>query len=145
MAAVLTLRDVSAEQAADQHLQAWMLAVGLLCLTVLTGLLFVYLRHALKPLERSVEVLAELSRGQLAVALDGLEAFRNDEAGQIVKGVTVLRGEMLNLKMLRDERTRSRHQQERLIRNQLKQLAGSRMNAPGPKYCTPWDRMMAGG
>lgn len=125
VAAVLTLRDVSAEQAADQHLQAWMLAVGLLCLTVLTGLLFVYLRHALKPLERSVEVLAELSRGQLAVALDGLEAFRNDEAGQIVKGVTVLRGEMLNLQMLRDERTRSRQQQERLIRNQLKQLAGS--------------------
>lgn len=124
-AVLLTLRDVGADRAADQRLVASVLAVGLACLLGLVTALFVYLRHAMLPLERSVAVLGQLARGNLAVALDGNEDTRDDEAGRIAQGVNTLRGEMLNLQMLRDERTRSRQQQERLIRNQLKQLAGS--------------------
>lgn len=124
-AVLLTLRDVGTDRAADQRLVAGVLAVGLACLLGLVAALFVYLRHAMLPLERSVAVLGQLARGNLAVALDGNEDTRDDEAGRIAQGVNTLRGEMLNLQMLRDERTRSRQQQERLIRNQLKQLAGS--------------------
>lgn len=124
-AALLTLRDVGADRAADRRLVAGVLAVGLACLVGLVAGLFVYLRHAMLPLERSVAVLGQLARGNLGMALDGNEGARDDEAGRIAQGVNALRGEMLNLQMLRDERTRSRQQQERLIRNQLKQLAGS--------------------
>lgn len=123
--ALLVLRDVQARHEADNRINALALAAGGLLLLALGGAAFVYLRVALAPLERSVDVLARLAQGDLRSALDEADEAKDDEAGQIARGVAVLRAEMLNLQMLRDERVRTRQQQERLIRNQLMHLAGS--------------------
>jgi sigma-B regulation protein RsbU (phosphoserine phosphatase) len=123
--ALLLVRDVTAQRAADRRAVATM-AGGTLALILLLGLVvFAYLRRALRPLERSVQVLGALSRGDLRTALDDEDQALADEAGHIARGVETLRNELLNLQMLREERIRTRQQQERLIRRQLKLLAES--------------------
>lgn len=123
--ALLTLHDVSAQHAADRR-TAWVTGIAsALFLLALAVFVFTYLRRALRPLERSVGVLGQLSQGDLDAALDEADEAQPDEAGRIARGVASLRQEMLNLQMLRDERTRIRQQQERLIRRQLKALAES--------------------
>ncbi len=121
---LLLVRDVSDADRNDQIISIFAFgSVGLL-LSVLGLFVFTYLRQALLPLERSVHVLAALAQGELRTGLgEDDDQLLKDEAGQIARGVAVLRGEMLNLKMLRDERIRTRKQQERLIRQQLKLLA----------------------
>ncbi|WP_423455518.1 PP2C family protein-serine/threonine phosphatase [Ottowia sp. VDI28] len=84
---------------------------------------FAYLRRALRPLERSVQVLDRLASGDLRAMPDEDDQALPDEAGQIARSVAALRNEMFNLQMLRDERVRIHQQQERLIRRQLRQLA----------------------
>lgn len=123
--ALLTVRDISAQRAAERQSALFMLVLGALSSAALGLGLFIYLRRALMPLERSVQVLAELSRGNVNAALDEGDQALPDEAGQIARGVAALRLELLSLQMLRDERIRIRRQQERLIRNQLKLLADS--------------------
>ncbi len=53
-----------------------------------------------------------------------LDAQQLDESGQIAAGIERLRGEMLNLRILREERQRERWRQETLIRDELRELAG---------------------
>jgi sigma-B regulation protein RsbU (phosphoserine phosphatase) len=116
-------RDVT--QIADREVGGTYLYVGgALMLVLLTAAgAFYYLRNALDPLGRAVSALEKLARGDTNVRLDAEGEQRNDEAGKIGQGIAALRGEMLNLQMLRDERNRARQQQERVIRDQLKALA----------------------
>ena len=123
--ALLLLRDVTAEHASDQREFIVAAAGALLFVAALGTLLFAFLRRAMLPLERSVRVLGALSQGDLHTALDEDDLALPDEAGRIARGVEALRGEMLNLQMLREERIRMHQQQERLIRRQLKLLAES--------------------
>jgi phosphoserine phosphatase RsbU/P len=125
IASLLLMRDVTQQSRADFKVLA---SVALATVLVLIGLgtaMFFYLRQTFRPLERAVRVLGALSQGDLRTALDEEDQALPGEAGQIARGVEALRTEMLNLQMLRDERTRTRQQQERLIRAQLKQLAES--------------------
>src|SRR5690606_29157940 len=69
--------------------------------------------------------LDALARNDLDVAVDEVDEDRPDEAGQMARGVAALRNELTNLHMLREERVRQRQQQERVIHQQLMQLAGS--------------------
>ena len=98
------------------------LQTGAVLLLVLGGLL-VFLRHALDPLTRNVQVLESLARGQTDVALYAGEDDAPDESGSVARGVLQLRTELLSLETLRQERVRTRRQQERLIRDQLRSLA----------------------
>jgi phosphoserine phosphatase RsbU/P len=123
--ALLSLRDVTAVAAADRR-AAWSTAFVGGLLLLFTGIaVFAYLRRVVSPLERSVGVLNALAQGDLRAALDDVDEAPKDESGQIARGVAQLRMEMLNLQMLRDERVRTRQQQERLIRTELKHLAES--------------------
>lgn len=122
---LLLVRDVSTQREGDRRTAALAFAGGLALLLVLAVSVFAYLRRAMRPLERSVQVLGALSQGDLRAALDEDDQALPNEAGQIARGVAALRGEMLNLQMLREERIRTRQQQERLIRRQLKLLAES--------------------
>lgn len=125
VAALLALQDVSVQQAREQR-SAWLLVLGVLVVLLGMGtLVFVYLRGALSPLQRSVDVLGALAQGDLRATLDDADEAQEDEAGRIARGVATLRLELLNLQMLRDERLRTRQQQERLIREQLALLAQS--------------------
>lgn len=123
--ALLLVRDITHQRTTERQMAVFMLVLGLLFSTALGAGLFVYLRRAFNPLERSVQVLNALSRGELNASLDEGDEALQDEAGQIARGVASLRLELLSLQMLRDERLRIRRQQERLIRTQLKLLADS--------------------
>lgn len=123
--ALLLVRDITRQRMAERQMTAFMLVLGVLFSAALGAGLFVYLRRAFNPLERSVQVLNALSRGELNASLDEGDEALQDEAGQIARGVASLRLELLSLQMLRDERLRIRRQQERLIRTQLKLLADS--------------------
>lgn len=94
-------------------------------LALVFGLVYSYLRSVTEPLGRAVEHLDALARGDVDSGLDEADELESDEAGQISRGVSALRREMLNFQVLREERTRSRQQQERLIREQLRALAES--------------------
>lgn len=122
---LLLLRDVTEQRQGDRRTAAAAVAGGLGLLLILAGAVFAYLRRAMRPLERSVQVLGALAHGDLRAAPDEDDQALPTEAGQIARGVAALRGEMLNLQMLREERIRTRQQQERLIRRQLKLLAES--------------------
>lgn len=123
--ALLVLRDVSEERQRERQAAVLVLLAAGVLLALLAAAVFAYLRQAMRPLERSVEVLGALARGDLRATVDEDDQQGQDEAGRIARGVAALRNEMLNLQMLREERVRTRQQQERLIRGQLKLLAES--------------------
>jgi len=118
----VSLRDVSSERAGEVR---WLVGGGSIAF-VLAGLilatLFVHMRQAFAPLGRAVDVLTALSRGDTRVRFD---AVRLDEAGQIADGIGRLRGELINLETLREERERERRRQEVIIRDELRELAGT--------------------
>ncbi|MFY3383344.1 PP2C family protein-serine/threonine phosphatase [Paracidovorax sp. MALMAid1276] len=123
--ALVWMQDVSAQHRADQwfNLAA---AGGALVFAVLIVLgLAAYMQHAMEPLTRSVGVLKALASGATDASLDDGEEEAEDESGAIARGVVAIRSELLNLETLRQERVRTRHQQERLIRDQLRSLAES--------------------
>ncbi len=113
--------DVQQERLFAQRLA---LQAGAVLLLVMGGLLL-FLRHALDPLARSVQVLESLAQGQTDVALYAGEEDAQDESGSVARSVLQIRTELLSLETLRQERVRTRRQQERLIRDQLRSLAES--------------------
>ncbi len=118
----VTLRDITTDRA---HEQTWLFSsagVALLVVVTILGALFAHLRHSFEPLAVAVHVLTALSRGDTSVRLD---VEQLDEAGQIADGVARLRGEMINLRLLREERQRERWRQEKIIREELRELAGT--------------------
>ncbi|WP_159910909.1 PP2C family protein-serine/threonine phosphatase [Pantoea sp. 18069] len=118
-------RPVSADVLQDRlFAQRVALQAGAVLLLVMGGL-FLFLRHALDPLARNVQVLQSLAQGQTDVALYAGEEDAQDESGSVARGVLQIRSELLSLETLRQERVRTRRQQERLIRDQLRSLADS--------------------
>ena len=123
--ALVWMQDVSAAHYADRLFSRTTLAAALAFAALLAAGLVVYLRHAMEPLSRSVGVLNALARGATDASLDQGEEDAEDESGEIARGVVAIRSELLNLETLRQERIRTRQQQERLIRGQLRTLADS--------------------
>lgn len=124
-AVLVWLRDaadsVRAERRADIAL-----TTGLAFFAVLLAAgLLLWLRHVTEPLGRAVGVLQSLAAGKTDAALDEGEDEAEGEAGDMARGIGAIRAELLNLQTLRDERIRTRRQQERLIRDQLRTLADS--------------------
>jgi phosphoserine phosphatase RsbU/P len=119
----VSLRDVS--ESTQRELGGnYLYVVIALTLVLVTGVgVFLYLRNALDPLGRAVSGLEALARGDTNAQVHLSEQRRDDEAGKINQGIGLLRGELLNFQMLRDERHRARKQQERVIREQLRVLA----------------------
>ena len=122
VASFVTLEDVSAERARERRWLAGLGAAALLIVAATLAALFAHQRRSFLPLSRVVEVLTALSRGDTSVRID---AERSDEAGLIAMGVARLRGEMIDLDILRDERRREHRRQEAIIRDELRGLAGT--------------------
>ena len=121
--ALLALHDITGQQAQERLALQVAAGFALVLMAALALGLFRYARYLFSPLERSVVVLRRLSRGDLEADLGDEDEAQPGEAGQIARGVAALRLEMLNLRTLREERTRAGEQQERLIRTQLMALA----------------------
>lgn len=121
--ALVTLRNESEQLAADTK-KAFLLAVAALVgIGLMAAGVWWQVQRFMRPLERSVRVLGELARENLAVSLDDADEAQANEAGAIARGVAALRGEMLSLQVLREERLRVERDQARLIREQLTRLA----------------------
>ncbi len=101
------------------------MAAGSALLLLAAGGIFLFIRHALSPLTRGVNLLHSLAQGDTDAALYGGEEDAQDESGTVARSVMQLRSELLNLETLRQERVRTRRQQERLIRDQLRSLASN--------------------
>lgn len=123
--ALVWTQDVTASYRSDRLFNAIALAAALLFAVALVLSIAIYMRHAMEPLKRSVNVLKALANGRTDAALDDGDEESEDEAGAIARGVVAIRSELLNLETLRQERARTRIQQERLIRDQLRTLADS--------------------
>ncbi|CAN7190104.1 PP2C family protein-serine/threonine phosphatase [Acidovorax sp. LjRoot194] len=123
--ALVWAQDVTAQYRSDKFFN-WAAAGGALLFAALVVMgLAAYMQHAMEPLSRSVGVLKALASGATDASLDDGEEEAEDESGAIARGVVAIRSELLNLETLRQERIRIRHQQERLIRDQLRSLAES--------------------
>ena len=123
--ALVWVQDVTASHRSDRLFNALSLAAALCFAAMLVLAIALYVHHAMEPLKRSVNVLKALSNGRIDAALDDGDEDSEDEAGAIARGVVAIRTELLNLDTLRQERVRTRVQQERLIRDQLRTLADS--------------------
>jgi sigma-B regulation protein RsbU (phosphoserine phosphatase) len=123
--ALVWMQDVTQQYHSDRFFN-WAAAGGALLFAALIVLgLAAYMQHAMEPLSRSVGVLKALASGATDASLDDGEEEAEDESGAIARGVVAIRSELLNLETLRQERIRTRQQQERLIRDQLRSLAES--------------------
>ncbi|QKV54366.1 PP2C family protein-serine/threonine phosphatase [Comamonas antarctica] len=116
-------RPVAQELQQDRQFMQYAAAQIVALVALLTAGLFVFLRHALDPLARNIAVLERLAAGHTEAALVAGEVDAEDESGSVARGVTQIRSELLSLETLRQERVRTRRQQERLIRDQLRSLA----------------------
>lgn len=123
--AVVTLQDTTAESKSDRTFALIWIGIGTFLILVLSISLFIYVRVSLNPLNRAVDVLNALAKGDTSARLANENDERTDEAGDIAQGVVALRDEMVNFTMLREERVRQNKRQEQLIRKQLVGLAGT--------------------
>ncbi|MBU0747480.1 MAG: PP2C family protein-serine/threonine phosphatase [Gammaproteobacteria bacterium] len=123
--ALVWMQDVSAQHRSDRFFNLAAAGGALLFAALIVMGLAAYMQHAMEPLTRSVGVLKALASGATDASLDDGEEEAEDESGAIARGVVAIRSELLNLETLRQERIRTRHQQERLIRDQLRSLAES--------------------
>ena len=117
---LVTLTDHTPEARASQFLGR--LALGgtaVLLLSILLGLHW-YLRRNLQPLEKSVDALQALARGDTSVHLP---LGDNDEIGRIADAIARFRATAQELLAARALRERVRRRQERLLRARLEQLA----------------------
>ena len=119
---VASLHDETAATRRSRWVLAATVALALSGIVAALAGLRLRLRAELAPLGCSVEALTALSRGDTSVRLD---LDRHDEAGRIAEGVERLRGEMMLLETLREERQREMRRQERVIRDELRALAGT--------------------
>lgn len=112
------------EHTADAQAYAFIgrLALGgtlALALAILLGLNW-DLRRSLRPLERSIDALQALARGEADVRLP---AGGDDEIGRIAQAVATFRHNARELAATRALRERVRRRQERLLRTRLQALA----------------------
>ncbi|HLA73543.1 MAG TPA: SpoIIE family protein phosphatase [Steroidobacteraceae bacterium] len=119
---LVTLQEISAERAGQLRWMLGIIGAAVVTIAAILGTLFVHLRRTFEPLSHAVGVLTALSRGDTSVRLD---AEHRDETGQIADGIARLRGELLNLEVLKEERRRERWRQESIIRDELSELAGT--------------------
>lgn len=119
---LVSLRDSTSELAEVNRLGTLILgAVGVFLVLVVTAL-YLYLRHAFRPLEGAISVLKALSSGKTDVTLD---ATGSGEIGRIADTVAVFRANAITLEQQRRHAESNRRRQERLIRQQLSRLAAT--------------------
>ncbi|NBC33658.1 MAG: SpoIIE family protein phosphatase [Alphaproteobacteria bacterium] len=119
---LVTVRDATETLSALRGL-TWLTVGGTagMLLLALAGMTFV-LRAGFRPLDRAVDVLGALSRGDTAV---DLAKESDDEIGRIADAVHGLRRKLVALNDSRRQRELQRRRQERFVRKQMETLAGT--------------------
>jgi sigma-B regulation protein RsbU (phosphoserine phosphatase) len=123
VSALVIVRDVTDITEREFLFTLVWVSLCVLLIVLLTTHFFFYIRHALRPIEKAVDVLDKLSKGDHSEPPDFGENGGQDEAGKITTAVSALRDEMITLDSLREEKVRQRRRQEALIRDKLLSLA----------------------
>ena len=123
VSALVIVRNVTEVTNSEFLFTLGWLTLCIFLIVLLTTNFFFYIRHALLPIEKAVDVLDSLSRGNHSELPDFGGNEGQDEAGKITLAVSALRDEMITLDSLREERIRQRRRQETLIRDRLLSLA----------------------
>lgn len=117
---LVTLRDSTEILETGETLQrSGLIAVATFTIIVILGL-YLYMRHAFKPLEHAISVLDGLSKGNVHETLD--EAG-SGEIRKISEAVSVFRRNTIALQEQQQHVERQRRRQERIIHRQLERLA----------------------
>src|SRR5690606_9309270 len=106
-------REAAAEPLLERQFRQRAAAQIAAVLVLVVGGLFLFLRHALDPLARNVQLLQSLAAGHTDVALYAGEEDAEDESGTLARAALQVRSELVSLETLRQERARTRRQQER--------------------------------
>ncbi len=120
--ALVTLKDATEALSKARRLGSIAIGGGVLFVGLVILGLYIYLRHAFRPLEGAINVLRALSEGDTSVTL---EAEGAGEIGRIAQAVSVFRSNAITLSDQRRQVDRQRRRQERLIRRQMEQLAST--------------------
>lgn len=104
---------------------AWGLASAAALLAILAALVCFHVRDALRPLERAEMLLCAMALGDLRPVPQDDDLQRPDEVGRILRGVALLREELVTLHALRDQRDSDRQFRDGALREQLQRMAGS--------------------
>lgn len=123
VSALVVVRNVTEVTNSEFLFTLGWLVLCIFLIVLLTINFFFYIRHALLPIEKAVDVLDSLSRGNHSEPPDFGDNEGQDEAGKITMAISTLRDEMITLESLREERIRQRRRQETLIRDRLLSLA----------------------
>ncbi len=123
VARLVTARDATGGNTSDSLDDLVLATAAAAALAAMLLAVTLTLRRTLEPLGRTVAVVDALAAGELHTQLDDGDRVLTDEAGRLARAVERLRGELLSLGTLREERSRVSQQQERLIRGQLRALA----------------------
>ncbi|MEW5422387.1 SpoIIE family protein phosphatase [Amorphus sp. 3PC139-8] len=117
---LVTLRDATDSLTSANQLQGvGLVGIAIFAVVVLI-LLYLYMRHAFRPLEHAISVLEALSKGNLHQTLD---ETGSGEIRKISEAVAVFRRNAIALEENRSQVERQRRRQERIIRRQLERLA----------------------
>lgn len=143
VSALVVVRDVTEITEREFYFTLGWVILCILLIVLLTANFFFYIRHALRPIEKAVDVLDNLSKGDHSEPPDFGENEGQDEAGKITTAVSALRDEMITLDSLRDEKVRQRRRQEALIRDKLLSLSETLDEASRAEIVQELDRVFA--
>ncbi|OUX92837.1 MAG: hypothetical protein CBB86_10820 [Candidatus Endolissoclinum sp. TMED26] len=105
----LFVKDISRSFESSRQFQIATL-LGLIMLLILFGyMVFFILRRRLRPLGGAIDVLRDLSNGDLNSKVD---YTRDDEIGRISKAIDVFRGKLVNFNAMNNEARRQRMKQQ---------------------------------
>ncbi|MDQ0317548.1 PP2C family protein-serine/threonine phosphatase [Amorphus orientalis] len=118
--ALVTLRDSTERLESSQRLQTTGLVLIAAFTLIVLLILYFYLRHAFRPLERAIAILEGLSKGDVNQTI---EETGSGEIRKIAEAVAVFRQNTIALQEQRQQIERQRRREERVIRRQLERLA----------------------
>ncbi|CAH1688315.1 Sigma-B regulation protein RsbU (Phosphoserine phosphatase) [Hyphomicrobiales bacterium] len=119
---LVVVQDATASLSAVRMLTRLGLVMAACVLLFTLAGFYLYLRRSFAPLEQAVDVLDALGRGDTSVRLSG---GGNDEIGRIARAVAELRRSLVTLDQTRRQRELQRRRQERFVRRQMEELAGT--------------------
>jgi methyl-accepting chemotaxis protein len=112
--AIFFIKDISAAFDQGRRFQVSMLIGLVILLLVSSYFVFALLRRRLKPLGNAIEVLNDLSKGDLD---SRVEHQRNDEIGRIGEAIDIFREKLIGFNVMNNEARRQRmKQQEEVLR-----------------------------
>lgn len=120
---LISVREVTEVAERQRQLGNIMIGGTVVALALVVLLLTFYMAWSFAPLSRGINMLDDLSRGDLGARLQS--ANEKDEVGRIGIALNNFRSKLVAMERFRQSRERQRGRQERFIRHEMTQLAAT--------------------